>query len=115
MARQVTDLMRRMRADCRNVGREQPLDDALRDRLHDLAASGLASPSGNARRRELGVLLADALAQLSPARREVIVLRNLEELDWPQVASRMGKSEPAVRKLWARALLALRPLIDESL
>jgi len=27
----------------------------------------------------------------------------------------MGKSPAAVRKLWARALLALRPLIDESL
>jgi RNA polymerase sigma factor (sigma-70 family) len=58
------------------------------------------------------VLLADALAQLSPARREVIVLRNLEELRWSEIAQRMGKSEAAVKKLWARALLALRPLIE---
>ena len=61
------------------------------------------------------MLLADALAQLSPARREVIVLRNLEEVDWPEIARRMGKSEAAVRKLWARALLALRPLIEGAL
>ena len=115
MARQVTDLARRLRADCRDIGREQPLDDALRDKLHDLATFSVSSPSGAARRRELGVVLANALAQLSPARREVIVLRNLEELDWAEVSRRMGKSEPAVRKLWARALLALRPLIDESL
>jgi RNA polymerase sigma-70 factor (ECF subfamily) len=115
MARQLTDLVRRLRADRRDIGREQPLDDSFRDKLHDLAASSFSSPSGALQRRELGVLLADALAQLSPARREVIVLRNLEELPWPEVARRMDKSEPAVRKLWARALLALRPLINESL
>jgi RNA polymerase sigma-70 factor (ECF subfamily) len=107
LARQLTDLVRRLRS--------QRLDRPLRDKLHDMATSSFSSPSGIAQRRELGVVLADALAQLSPARREVIVLRNLEELDWPEVARRMGKSEAAVRKLWARALLALRPLIDESL
>jgi RNA polymerase sigma-70 factor (ECF subfamily) len=115
LARQLTDLMRRLRANRRDVAREQPLDGLLRDKLHDMATTSFTSPSGLAQRRELGVVLADALAQLSPARREVIVLRNLEELDWPEVARRMGKSQAAVRKLWARALLALRPLIDESL
>lgn len=115
LARQLTDLVRRLRSQRRNIAREQPLDRPLRDKLHDMATSSFSSPSGIAQRRELGVVLADALAQLSPARREVIVLRNLEELDWPEVARRMGKSEAAVRKLWARALLALRPLIDESL
>jgi RNA polymerase sigma-70 factor, ECF subfamily len=115
LARQFADLVRRLRADRRDVGREQPLDRTLRDKLHDMAASSFSSPAAAATRRELGVLLADALAQLSPPRREVIVLRNLEELDWPEIAKRMSKSESAVRKLWARALLALRPLIEESL
>jgi RNA polymerase sigma-70 factor (ECF subfamily) len=115
MARQVTDLARRLRADRRDIAREQPLDGPLQDKLHDMAASSYSSIGGALRCRELGVLLADALAQLSPARREVIVLRNLEELSWPEVARRMGKSEAAVRKLWARALLALRPLIEGAL
>jgi RNA polymerase sigma-70 factor, ECF subfamily len=115
MARQLTDLVRRLHAERRDIGREQSLDGPLRDKLHDMAESSFAGPGGTARRRELGVVLADALAQLSPARREVIVLRNLEELDWPEIARRMGRTEAAVRKLWARALLALRPLITESL
>jgi RNA polymerase sigma-70 factor (ECF subfamily) len=115
MARQLADLVRRLRADRRDVGREQPLDAELRDKLHDMASSTFTGASGAMRRRELGVLLADALAQLSPARREVIVLRNLEELEWPEISRRMGKSEAAVKKLWARALLALRPIINESL
>jgi RNA polymerase sigma-70 factor (ECF subfamily) len=114
MARQLTDLVRRLRSRRRDIGREQPLDGPLRDKLHDLATSSFSSPSAAIRRREMGVLLADALAQLSPARREVIVLRNLEEMHWPEIARRMGKSEAAVRKLWARALLALRPLIEDS-
>jgi RNA polymerase sigma-70 factor (ECF subfamily) len=115
MARHITDHARRLRAGRRDVTREQPLVGALRDKLHDMAASSYSGPSGALRQRELGVLLADALAQLSPPRREVIVLRNLEELEWSEIARRLGKSEAAVRKLWARALLALRPLIEESL
>jgi RNA polymerase sigma-70 factor (ECF subfamily) len=115
MARQLADMARRLRAERRDISREQPLTSKLHDRLHDMATSTFAGPSAAARRRELGVLLADALAQLSPARREVIVLRNLEELDWPEIARRMRKSEAAVKKLWARALLSLRPLIEGSL
>jgi RNA polymerase sigma-70 factor (ECF subfamily) len=115
MARQLTDLVRRLRAECRDIGREEPLDAVLGDKLHAMASSSFAGPSGALRRRELGVALADALAQLSASRREVIVLRNLEEREWPEIARRMGKSEAAVKKLWARALLALRPIISESL
>ena len=115
MARQLADLVRRLKADRRDIGREQPLTGRLHDRLHDMATSTFGGPSAAAHRREMGVLLADALAQLSPARREVIVLRNLEELDWREIARRMGKSEAAVKKLWARALLSLRPLIEGSL
>jgi len=115
MARHLVDFVRKLRADRRDVGREQPLDSSLRDKLHDMATSSFSSPSTAIRRREMGVLLADALAQLSSGRREVIVLRNLEEHDWPEIARRMGKSEAAVKKLWARALLALRPLIEESI
>jgi RNA polymerase sigma-70 factor (ECF subfamily) len=114
MARQVADLVRSLKTDRRQLSREQPID-WTHDKLDDMAASSFARPSAVLRRRELGVLLADALAQLPPPRREVIVLRNLDDLDWPEVAARMGKTEAAVKKLWARALLALRPLVEDSL
>ena len=35
--------------------------------------------------------------------------------EWEEVARRMGRSEGAVRMLWARALKQLRPLIEKRL
>jgi DNA-directed RNA polymerase specialized sigma24 family protein len=58
------------------------------------------------------------LADVRPAAgayREVIVLHNLEGLGWDEVARRMGRTAGAVRQLWTRALMQLRPLIDERL
>ena len=68
-----------------------------------------------AQRREMGVVLADALADLPADHREVIVLRNLQDLAWPELGRRMGRSEEAVRKLWTRALVHLKPLIEKRL
>src|SRR5262249_37424325 len=66
------------------------------------------SPSTQAVGREQTVLLADALQQLPDDYREVLVLRHLEGLHFPEVAARMGRSTDAVKKLWARALDRLR-------
>jgi RNA polymerase sigma-70 factor (ECF subfamily) len=66
------------------------------------------SPSQHAARREQAVILADALDQLPPDYREVIVLRNFEELTFPEVARRMERSLDSVEKLWLRALAKLR-------
>jgi RNA polymerase sigma-70 factor (ECF subfamily) len=63
----------------------------------------------------MSVVLANALAELSDDHRQVIILRSIEELDWPQVAQRMKRSVGAVRLLWTRALKQLRPLIEERL
>jgi RNA polymerase sigma-70 factor (ECF subfamily) len=73
------------------------------------------SPSQSAQRRELTIILADALAELAPDYREVVVLRTLEGRDWEDVARAMGRSLGAVRLLWARALKKLRPLIERRL
>jgi RNA polymerase sigma-70 factor (ECF subfamily) len=67
-----------------------------------------SSPSHQAARREHAVLLADALGQLPTDYREVIILRHLEGLTFPEVARRMGRSVASVEKLWLRALPRLR-------
>jgi RNA polymerase sigma-70 factor (ECF subfamily) len=67
-----------------------------------------SSPSQHASRREQAVLLADALDRLPPDYREVIVLRHLEGLTFPEVAARMRRSVDSVEKLWVRALPRLR-------
>jgi RNA polymerase sigma-70 factor (ECF subfamily) len=118
LARCLADFVRRYGTGGRRTGREQSLDQLLNrssqamERV--LAASG-TSPSASAQRRDLGVVLSDALAKLSADYRDVIVLHHLEGLDWDEVARRMARTAGAVRKLWARALKQLRPLIDERL
>ncbi len=48
-----------------------------------------------------------ALEELPDAQREVIVLRKLEELTFPEIAQRLGKSEDACRMAFSRAMAAL--------
>lgn len=72
-----------------------------------------ASPSHDAARCESAVVLADALGQLPADYRDVLVLRNLEELSFPEVALRMDRSVDSVKKLWARGLAQLRRLLPE--
>jgi RNA polymerase sigma-70 factor (ECF subfamily) len=48
-----------------------------------------------------------ALEALPDAQREAIVLHKLEELTFPEMASRLGKSEDACRMMYVRAMAAL--------
>lgn len=48
-----------------------------------------------------------ALESLDEAHREVIVLRKLEELSFPEIGERMDRSPDAARMLFARAMTAL--------
>jgi RNA polymerase sigma-70 factor (ECF subfamily) len=67
-----------------------------------------------AMRKERALVLADALASLPDDYREVLVLRHLEGLDFPEVAQRMSRSAGAVRVLWTRALKKLREALSSS-
>jgi RNA polymerase sigma-70 factor, ECF subfamily len=73
-----------------------------------------SSPSHRATRREQGVLLAAALARLPEDYREVIVLRDLEERPFAEVARKMDRTVDAVEKLWLRALAKLRLSMGED-
>lgn len=101
----------------RDVRREQALEIDL-DQSSRAIEFGLvaiqSSPSERASRQEQGVLLADALAKLPADYREVIVLRHLEELSFPEVSERMGRTLDSVQKLWVRALARLRQLMPAS-
>src|SRR6516165_7702595 len=108
MIRNLADLDRRYhlaegRRRCRECSLEQLLAESSQA-LDNLLAGAAGSPSESAQRREMSVVLANALAELSDEQREVIVLRSLQEQDWPKVARRMGRSAGAVRMLWVRAL-----------
>jgi RNA polymerase sigma-70 factor (ECF subfamily) len=89
------------------------LDESSRVLDNGLIASQ-SSPSQQAARREQAVLLADALARLPEDYREVIILRHLEELTFPEIGRRMERSVDSVEKLWARALVRLRRTLGSA-
>jgi RNA polymerase sigma-70 factor (ECF subfamily) len=73
-----------------------------------------SSPSSQAARREQAVLLANALGELTEDHREVIMLRHMEGLPFPEVARRMGRTIDSVKKLWPRAIVQLRRILGEN-
>ncbi len=101
---------------CRNILRERDLAAEL-DRSSRILDRGLfhkeESPSQQVSRREQGVLLADALSQLPADYREVLILRHLEGLSFPEIAERMERTLDSVKKLWLRALDRLRLTMRE--
>jgi RNA polymerase sigma-70 factor, ECF subfamily len=88
------------------------LDASSRDLDRALVAPG-SSPSQHAARREQAVILADALEQLPEHYREVIILHQLQDLEFAEVARRMDRSLDSVKNLWIRALTRLRRLLGD--
>jgi RNA polymerase sigma-70 factor (ECF subfamily) len=118
LAARLADMLRHyLGTQGRDVRLERELEDAF-DRSSVLLQGGLiaqqSSPSQQAARREQAVLLADALGELPEDYREVIVLRHLEALTFPQVAQRMERSQDSVEKIWMRALVRLRQLLGAN-
>jgi RNA polymerase sigma-70 factor (ECF subfamily) len=116
LASKLKNLVRRYcEAQSRDVRLERRLEEELNRSscaVHSLAAPD-STPSHEAMRQEGAVLVADAVTRLPDTYREVIVLRHLEDLAFAEVAQRMGRSEESVKKLWVRALAALRRTFGE--
>jgi RNA polymerase sigma-70 factor (ECF subfamily) len=115
LAAKLADLLRRyLGAQRRDVRLERDIEGAL-ERSSIVLDRGLVSaepsPSQQAARREQAVVLAEALGELPDDYREVIVLRHLEGLTFPEVARRMGRSLDSVEKLWMRGLAQLRQVL----
>jgi RNA polymerase sigma-70 factor (ECF subfamily) len=118
LAARLSDLLRRyLGTQGRDVRLEREIEEGF-DHSSVLLDRGLvapqSSPSQQAARREQSVLLADALEQLPDDYREVLVLRHLEGLTFPEVARRMGRSLDSVEKLWMRGLARLRQVMGSG-
>jgi RNA polymerase sigma-70 factor (ECF subfamily) len=117
-ARLTNNVRRFLGARRRDVRLERQLEHELDQSSHALDRGLVdrgSSPSERAARREQSVLLADALGSLPADYREVITLRHLEGLTFPEVARRMERSLASVEKLWVRALASLRRSFGEPL
>lgn len=105
------ELRRRHTAQRRDVAREEapePLPDQSAVALADRIACSRSSPSGQALRGELRRRVLEALNQLDPADREILVLRYLEQLKHDEIAAVLGANPSAVRMRHSRALARLR-------
>ncbi len=102
----------------RNIDREIPIEQSgaqTSQALWRAVPAAGRSPSQLAIAAEQEVLLAEALDALPPDYREVIILRNLQDLAHEEVARRMNRSVGAVRMLWVRALAELRKVLKDRL
>ncbi len=81
-------------------------------RLLDVLALSQTSPSEAASRRELTVLLADALEGLPGIEAEVLWLYHAENLSFESIGEQLGLSRKVVRAHWARGLRGLKRRIE---
>lgn len=101
------------RSVTREEARPMPLPEDSVLRLARLVASG-TSPSQALIRDELSERLRAALDQLAPHDREILVMRNLEQLSIAEIAEVLGLTEGAVKVRHLRALRRLRTILGES-
>ncbi|HTU27646.1 MAG TPA: sigma-70 family RNA polymerase sigma factor [Pirellulales bacterium] len=116
LARNAVDLVRQFgQAEKRRVGREVSLA-AVAGTASDAApfepADPAESPSQVVLQWERELHVADALARLSDDYQQVVLLRNVEQLPFDEVARRMNRSRPAVQMLWMRAIRQLQSLCE---
>jgi RNA polymerase sigma-70 factor (ECF subfamily) len=116
LASVLSNQIKKHRRESRDQRREESLEvllDRSSEALQRALAAPQSSPSAQASRRERAVLLANAVARLTPDQREVFTLRHLEWMPVASIAETMGRTVPEVQMLWARALKKLNSLLEE--
>jgi RNA polymerase sigma-70 factor (ECF subfamily) len=90
----------------RLIERRRHSPDDLDD--HEEVHSDAQQPEDALAQRRRSARLADALAALEPQYREVILLRDIEELSAPEAAEQLGISVDALKSRLHRARVSLR-------
>src|SRR5688572_24236798 len=92
-----------------NLSRKRPVIAEVQD------VAGHDKPDDDAERAELGKLLEECLERLPQGNREVMVLRDVLELDTNETATMLGLSEEAVRVRLHRARAAVAAELTERM
>lgn len=103
----VEDALRREHAIRRDVSRETALETGIQP----TEGSGRISMSRLIEHAEEAEILQEAMGCLSEDHREIILLRDFEELTWPQVAERLDCAQSTARERYQRAYAALGDLL----
>jgi RNA polymerase sigma-70 factor, ECF subfamily len=115
LANNLADELRKLKTARRDAGRERSLQAAIdqsHSQLQCLLPDAGPTPSLVAVRAERGVQLAQALAALPEAQRQVIELHHLQSRTLAEVAETLGMTKPAVAGLLHRGLKSLRQLLS---
>ena len=94
----------------------QRASDSMEERLSVLEASGSPSTRADAilAGREAGELIQQALARLSPELREAVILRDLEELEYREIAGVLSIPEGTVKSRLNRGRAELARLLRKQ-
>lgn len=111
LAHNLTDALRRLRADKRDIRREVSLEAALSAsslRLEGWLAADQTSPSERLIQAERAMELARQMEMLPEAQRDAILLQYWHGWSMAEIAEHLGKSTVAVAGLIQRAMSSLR-------
>ncbi len=105
---------RHVEAGKRAVGRDLPLPDRSSLLLARQFFSAGPSPSQQLLQREFVRRVREAVSQLPPGDREVLILRKLEELSNQETAHVLGVDPASASRRFGRAVLRLRDILIQS-
>jgi RNA polymerase sigma-70 factor (ECF subfamily) len=107
---------RHLGAERRSVRREARLPERSSLLLAQRLAASAPSPSQQLHRREMIPRVRRALAALAETDAEILLMRDYEELSYPEIAAILDIEPAAARKRYGRALLKLhKALTDDGL
>jgi RNA polymerase sigma-70 factor, ECF subfamily len=104
---EIRDQAAYQQAGRRDLRQDLPLDDA-----GETLAAEVRTATARVALGEQAAALERALEALDESQRELIVLRKLEELSFPEMGQRLGRSPDACRMAFARAMAALTLALD---
>jgi RNA polymerase sigma-70 factor (ECF subfamily) len=113
--RQFANLVRDHQRGCRDVRREQSLEQTIAEsdvRLAACLAAVQSTPSQQAAWNEQLLLLARALAAIPDAQRQAVELRYLGGCSLEQIATRLKRTPAAVASLLHRGLANLQSRLE---
>jgi RNA polymerase sigma-70 factor (ECF subfamily) len=100
-------------ANCRSAEKELSLPENSSIALAKQLFTASGSPSRQAGKREAAARIRQAIAQLPDDDREILLLRNFEELTNVEAAQVLGIEPAAASKRYGRSLLRLRKILLE--
>lgn len=98
----------------RSVGNEVALPEQSSLLLARRLFAAESTPSRQVGRRELSERLHAAIAQLSEIDREILLMRNLDELPYDEIAGILDVDPAAARKRHGRAVLRLHKILTDD-